>query len=223
VIASRFVFSPKNSDPATFDFCNRIGCRPENICSVKGLRVLTRSRRVFCDDFIRTGHNREDHYHDERPNLGPEERVVLVILLALRREDRAGEADDQDERGKHALVVVNHLDAPRGGGVHAASHAHKFSKQDTEHREYEKMVQDRQDKIQIEHRQSPIFRVGITKCPQLNPNRQLSTRQFCRLRYSGRAANEIETAAHVNALADCRFLRRYHDAARFQARTPMIE
>jgi hypothetical protein len=72
---------------------------------------------------------------------------VLVIRPALRREDRTGEADDQNEGGEYALPVVDQLDTRDGGGVHAASHAYKFSKQDSEQSEYEKVVQDRQDKI----------------------------------------------------------------------------
>src|ERR1700722_1507418 len=47
--------------------------------------------------------NREEPDHDERPDLGPEECVVRVVLPALRCVDRTGESDDHNEGGECAV------------------------------------------------------------------------------------------------------------------------
>src|SRR5271165_6648711 len=84
--------------------------------------------------------NREETDHYECPDLGAEECVVRVGLPALRGEDRAGEADDENEGCEDAIPRVDRHDAASGGGVHAAPHHHEFRKQNAEESEDTEMM-----------------------------------------------------------------------------------
>src|SRR4029077_16101093 len=70
--------------------------------------------------------NRRETNHYERSYFGPEECIVRVIGPTFRDENRAGEADDENEGCENSIPRVDRRDPGGGGGAHAAPHHHEF-------------------------------------------------------------------------------------------------
>src|SRR5262249_20327568 len=110
----------------------------------------------------------------ERPDLGAEERIVGIVVPALRGEDRPGKTDDEDKAGERAVRSVDRRRARNGGVIHPGPHAHEFRKQNGEHSEHEEVVQDGTYEIKIEHR-SVLLNVGFAKSSS-SPYRSINFR-----------------------------------------------
>jgi hypothetical protein len=66
--------------------------------------------------------------------------ITRNVPIFAGGEDRAGEADDENEGCEDAIPRVDRHDAGGGGDVHAAPHHHEFRKQNAEESEDEEMV-----------------------------------------------------------------------------------